>query len=355
MTTVTKRRAAIALPVAAVVAAAAVAMSQAQPGKAHAVPATATTKVFATGGALTDPDDIALLDGHVFIAYQNGVGSKGEPSPDGHRASTVVEYSKVGRKVGQWNLTGKVDGMAADSRGHRIVATVNEDGSSSLSTISPSLSRDAVRHYRYAPSPLPHGGGTDSIASVGGTLYVTASAPSADKVGKTYSKPALYRVDLSGSTAKATSALKDNATAKDARTGKAVTLNLSDPDSSFLMPTAAPRFAGDLQLDSQGDSQEVFLKDPGTTRQRATVLKLVTQVDDTAVATSRHGTLLVVDAKADRVIEISGAFHPGEVFASVPDDSTVLPGNLGRLDLTTGAVVPFQKGFQSPKGLLFVR
>ncbi len=83
------------------------------------------SRVFATGSklthwapagqeALTQPDDVTYLDGHVYVGFQNGVGAQGEPSPSGNVSGTVVEFSLDGRAVGQWDITGKCDGLTAD-------------------------------------------------------------------------------------------------------------------------------------------------------------------------------------------------------------------------------------------------
>ena len=327
--------------------------AQATPGS-HTGQQDLQVAVFAAGGVHTGPDDLTTLDGHVFVAYQNGVGSQGEASASGATRSTVVEYTRRGKQLASWQLTGKVDGMTADRGRHRIVATVNEDGNSSLYTIALDEDHSRVTHYAYASNPLPHGGGTDSIAVVGGQLIVTASAPAADANGTTYSRPALYRVTLSGSTASTTPIFADNAAATDAVTGKQTTLNLSDPDSSLVMPRVSPRFAGDLLLDSQGDSQLVFLAHPDTARQSATVLNLPTQVDDTAVVTSRRGTLLVTDAGSNQVKAVTGPFTVGEVIVAIPSDSTTQPGTLATLDLNTGAMTTLSTAFVNPKGLRFV-
>ena len=127
------------------------------------VPAGFSATVFATSttAAVTGPDDIAQLGDTLFVAYQNGVGSQGEPAPSGQTRSTVVAYDSRGTQIGSWNLTGKVDGLGADPTHHRVIATVNEDGDSSLYTITPGQRCDGdaqvqVRHYQYTPSPLPH-------------------------------------------------------------------------------------------------------------------------------------------------------------------------------------------------------
>jgi hypothetical protein len=317
------------------------------------MPAGYRSTVFAAGSKLSKPDDITTLAGRVFVAYQNGVGPNGEPSSTGQKASTVVEYTPKGAQVASWNLTGKIDGMTADPITRRIIATVNEDGNSGLSTIRPRGNGGIVTHYRYNPSPLPHGGGTDSPAIVNGGLYISASNPSPNADGKTYSRTALYKVCLMGHTATATPVFKDNSAATSASTGKQTTLNLSDPDSTERMPATAPRFAGDLLLDSQGDSEQIYLSNPGTIAQSATVLKLNTQVDDTAIATTRKGILYVTDNGSNRVIAITGRFHTGQVFTAVPKDSKPLAGTVGSLNLKTGTVTPFGKGFSSPQGLVF--
>src|SRR5664279_5846647 len=76
------------------------------------VPPAFTLKVFAgaPNHATSGPDDIASLDGHVFVSWQNGVGTRGEPAAKTHAVdSLVLEYSSRGRILGRWSLKGKVD------------------------------------------------------------------------------------------------------------------------------------------------------------------------------------------------------------------------------------------------------
>jgi hypothetical protein len=319
---------------------------------AAAVPGGYSATVFATAPAGTSgPDDITQLGGRIYVGFQNGIGAKGEPSPTGQTASTVIEYTPDSHEVTRWTLTGKVDGLKADPAAHTVLATVNEDANTSFYAITPATKQ--VRHYTYSPNPLPHGGGTDSITVRDGVIYVVASAPAAAADGKTYTGPALYRLTLTGTTAHATPVIADNATATDAVTGKPTTLNLSDPDSSELVPSSVHRFGGDFLLDSQGDSQLVFLDKIASGHPVATVLNLSTQVDDTAFATRPNGTLYVVDGAKNDILALHGPFRPGAAFTSVPNDSTTLAGTLGSLDLATGKVTAFGTGLGSPKGLLF--
>jgi hypothetical protein len=277
----------------------------------------------------------------------------GEPAPSGQTKGTVVEYDRHGRQLGSWNLTGKIDGLGADPTRDRIIATVNEDGNSSLYTITPGESDDhgAVRHYQY--DKLTHGGGTDSVIVRNGTIFITASAPAPNTDGTTFSQAALYRATLDDGTVNLTPVLWDNSTATDAMTGKQVTLNLSDPDSSEVVPHSVPRFGGDVLLDSQGDGELVLLSHPGQRNQHVTVLPLNTQVDDSTFASDTRGTLYVVDSATNRIVAITGKFHRGQAFTSVPSGSPT-PTALGSLDLRTGAVTAFGTGFGSPKGLLFI-
>lgn len=324
------------------------------------LPAGFHATVFAAApGKATGPDDITKLGDHLFVAYQNGVGSMGEPSPTGNTNSTVVEYTQQGHVVASWSVVGKVDGLGADPWRHRVIATVNEDGDSSLYTITPDRrghsDADDVKHYTYSQNPLPHGGGTDSVVVRDGVIFISASAPAADADGTTFSGPALYTAHLDQNTAALTPVLRDNSTATDAITGKVTTLNLSDPDSSEVVPRVVQRFGGDVLLDSQGDGELIFLHDPGHEHQQATVLSLSTQIDDSAFATgSRDTTLYVVDSGKNEILAITGPFQRGEMLASVPNDSTVDPGNLATVNTATGVVTPFGAGFTNPKGLLFV-
>jgi len=51
-------------------------------------------------------------------------------------------------------LRGKLDGMAGDPSTGTVIATANEDGNSSIYTVSPWSGRhDGVRHFIYSPAP----------------------------------------------------------------------------------------------------------------------------------------------------------------------------------------------------------
>jgi hypothetical protein len=313
---------------------------------------------------LIQPDDIVTLGGKLYVGFQNGVGSQGEPSGSGNLDSTIVEFTSAGSVVKQSDLTGKIDGMGADPATGRVFATVNEDSKSSLYVVS----GGTVTHYTYTPSPLPQLGGTDAVAVYKGKILISASAPGTS--GKApASAPAVFAVTLNAGakTAAATPFFADNATATGVNapnTGKTVILALTDPDSNEVVPSSSPKFAGDFMLNSQGDQELIF---SGASGQNLQVLKISNPVDDTAWATSASGSLYATDAGADTVDAITGSFTPGTAYTAVAPCNansapTVCPtppaypaNSLGTINLKTGAVGKVAlTGPITPKGLIFI-
>src|SRR5215471_8042651 len=158
---------------------------------------------------LSQPDDIVAVGGHVYVGFQNGVGSQGEPSGSGNLDGTLVEITPAGHLVQQWDVMGKIDGMGSDSATGRVFATVNEDSKSSLYV----LSGGTITHYTYKPSPLPHMGGTDAVSVFNGKILVSASAPGTSGTAPK-NAPAVYVVTL-------------NATAKTAAVAPFFAINAS--------------------------------------------------------------------------------------------------------------------------------
>ena len=312
--------------------------------------------------SLTQPDDIVTLGGNLYVGFQNGVGSQGEVSSSGNLDSTLAEFTPSGSVVKQWDVTGKIDGMGADSATGQVIVTVNEDSKSSLYTVS----GGTVTHYAYTPS-LPHLGGTDAVAVDQGKILISASAPGTS--GKApASAPAVFAVTLNAGakTAAVAPFFADNATATGVNApnaGKKVTLALTDPDSNGIVPTGSPEFAGDFMLNSQGDQELIF---SGASGQNLQVLKISSPVDDVAWATSASGTLYTTDSGADTVDAITGSFTPGTAYTAVtPCNANSAPTNcpapgypansLGTINLKTGAIGKVTViGPVAPKGLIFV-
>ena len=322
---------------------------------APTLPSGYTLHTFARGAGATNPDDVTRLGGRIFVAYQNATAADGSGG-----ASTVVAYRPNGSVAGEWTITGRVDGLAADPTRDRVIATVNEDANSTLYTIDLSRSREGqVHHYTYSPDPAKlSGGGTDAISVIDGQILLSASNPSPMTAGgSVFGDPAVFIASIPrhGSVAKLTPGFADNATATDAVSGQPVTLNLSDPDSNAAVPRTSPRFGGDFVLDSQGDSELIFdrLASSKLTRLSLSSSAGAPQVDDIRWADRANGTLVVVDQKAATVYAITGPFRRGTVFAAIPSGGP-LAGVLGTINLFTGKVDPFGTGFVSPKGLLYL-
>jgi hypothetical protein len=343
--------------------------SSATPSASPSAPVgTLTVKQIVLGSTqhLSQPDDIVTLGGNIWVGWQNGVGSMGEPAPSGNLNSALAEFTPSGHLVNKWVLKGKIDGMGADAAANQVIVTVNEDGNSSLYTVS---SGGTVTHYTYSPSPLPHLGGTDAVSVYQGKILISASAPGAGgKAPK--NAPAVFVVTLSGGTATAAPFFAINATATAANgssSGSKVTLALTDPDSNEIAPSSSAAFAGDFMLNSQGDLQLIFSDASGTNLK---VLKVSQSVDDSAWATSAKGTLYVTDSSANTVDALTGTFKPGTMYTAVtpcnansapavcpPPSPTPFGANyLGTIDLTSGTVskVTTVIGPVIPKGMIFV-
>ena len=342
-----------------------------------------TARVFASGShlqhptpkrmeALSDPDDITSLDGDIFVGFQNGVGSTGAASKTGNLDSTVVEFDMRGGVVRQWDIRGKCDGLSAAASMGKIVATVNEDGNSSVYLIDPASAQPI--HYSYNES-LPHNGGTDAPFDYKGEILISASAPgSTGKPAPQAAYPALYRTGFDAKTHVATvhPLFSDEATATVANTnmaahGTSARLALTDPDSNLGVPTFAARFGGDFMLDSQGDKEEIYVDGAGAAGQTLAVLHLSESVDDTAWAPGPSGALYTADQETDSIYRLTGPFQRGEAFVAVtPCDAGNAPSTcpapgfpdnyLGRLDLETGAIarVAVAGPVVAPHSLLFV-
>jgi hypothetical protein len=320
---------------------------------------------------LSSPDDITTFDGDLFTTFQNGVGPQGQASPDGNRDSTIVEFTQGGQLLRQWDLRGKCDGLTANPSTGQVMATINEDANSSLDSIDFWTGR--VTDYRYSKQPLPHHGGTDAISFYRGQMLISASAPgTTGAAAPNPAYPALYSVSLDpdNRVAYVHALFYDEAGATAANgphAGKTIRLGLTDPDSNEDVPWSAPRFAGDFMLTSQGDKEQIYVYGAGTWYQHLSVLHLSQSVDDTAWATSWHGTFFAVSTGTDAVEAVSGTFWPGTAFVAVtPCDANGSPATcpgpgypanyLGQLNMYTGQItaVSLHGPSLEPQGMIFI-
>ncbi len=169
------------IAVASLIPAAAALGAQAAKPPAPTVPRGFTiSKLAALPKSATSCDDLARLDGHLFVACQNMTQSTG-----GGGNSTILEYADDGALLSTWSMPDKADGLTGDPLHHRLIVTLDEDAHSHLATITPAAAPgQQVVNYHYsvdpaAPTgtgPLHTGGGTDSVSvDSAGHIYIAAS------------------------------------------------------------------------------------------------------------------------------------------------------------------------------------
>ncbi|GAC1343578.1 MAG: hypothetical protein NVSMB18_19640 [Acetobacteraceae bacterium] len=299
--------------------------------------------LFAAGPAGTSgADPIEVIGRDVYVAYSNGTSKTGS---DG-LSSTVVRYSSTGAMLSSTSVQGHTDGLRFNPATNQIWSIQNEDGNTNLVLLAPGT----LAHQSGAiPMNAVNGGGFDDAVFVGGKAYVSASNPA----NGTNTDPALVTATLAGSTVGFTQVLNGSATATSANDGTTQTLNLQDPDS--LSQTADGR----IVLTSQADGQLIFVSNPGTAGQSATVLNLTNAiVDDTAFGGTATSTLLVADKSTDAVYAVTGTFAPGFGY-SAAQDATGANGFIGAfnanaLSANGGVLSPIVTGLGNPAGEAFL-
>jgi hypothetical protein len=313
-----------------------------------ALPAAAQTarspyqlSVFATAPAGSSlPDSIAVMRGHIFVGYGNGVAPNGS---DG-KSSTIVDYSLDGKIQYTYTVKGHNDGLRVDPRTRKLWAMQNQDANPNLVVIDPET--HAAKPYSFGPTP--HGGGFDDIVFTGCKAYFSASNPASNP----NTGPAIVSATLDGNDLDVKPALLGTAMGIDIPTDKTMKLNLLDPDSMTVDPQ------GNIVLNSQSDNELIYVSNPGP-KQRVLVLPLSyttstgtarIDVDDTAFVTSTQGFILFADEKLNKVFALKkNGFVPGQAYTSVSGAAFV-----GTIDLLTGLISPVVTGITAPGGMAFV-
>lgn len=318
----------------------------------------------------TNPDDITQLDDLVYVGFQNNAGKDGAPAGS---FSTIAAYqATTGALVSTYRVTGRCDGLTADPKHHRLLASVNEDNNSSLFVIRPG--QPTPQHYTYRTNPAETGsdgtnGGTDAISvAPDGTVYVAHSNPDTSLPAPN-NTAAVYTMTLAGDTATLTRLFGVNDTAQVINPAPgaptSAPLALTDPDSNRYLPGRGGTLVQDAQADSKlvlathlhaakPTLRQLLLSNaaPTSTGQAATP-----QLDDLA-RVEGPGRLLVVDQTGDAIYSLdTTTVRPGTVFVSQPAPGAGdLPNDpaLGVVNLTTGVVTHLPARFVSPKGLLFI-
>jgi sugar lactone lactonase YvrE len=289
--------------------------------------------IFATEPSnASQPDSIAVDGQHIFVGYGNGVAKDGS---DG-KSSTIVEYTAAGSVVQTFSVPGHNDGLKVDPQTHLVWALQNEDGNPNLVVIDPAKGTQT----QYTFGPVANGGGFDDITFVGGKVFLSESNPSKDP----NTDPAVVEATLNNATHTVTvhTVLLGNAAATNLVTHQQVRLNLQDPDSM----TADAN--GNLVLTSQADNEIITIHHPGTANQFVTVLPLQLSVDDTLfLQAGGSGVVLMTDQGSGVIYEISGpALGSSSALSAALD-----VGEVGRLNVQTGAFTPIVSGLSNPRGL----
>jgi hypothetical protein len=324
--------------------------------------------VFAQAQGSLRPDDILQSGSTVFIVYQDN-----NNLPDGTLApgvaaaqSEVIEFDLNGNILQTFDVPGHPDGLVAYDA-NTVWVSSNEDANPIISVID--TTTNAVKSLTSDVATLPHGGGLDDMKLINGVVYASASNPtttltptpnlapySTDSSGATAeygvnTGPALYAITLNsdGATFHATPALMSSTAANLLPGNTPVTLNMTDADSSAVDPN------GDLVIDSQQDSELVFVKDVGTGSQTVDVLPLTLYgnpwpVDDTRWSPASGNSFMLLSDNAQQIvyrIDAAGGFARNQAYSA--GQGTMLETNT-----TTGVMVPVFVGMKTPHGIAFV-
>jgi hypothetical protein len=280
------------------------------------------------------PDSIAVWNNRVFIGFGNNA------TPDGTKGfSTIVEYSMDGKVLRKMKVKGHNDGLKVDPKHNLLWALQNEDANPYLLIIDPKN----WHSKKYTFEKPAHGGGYDDMSFIGDDVFISASNPS----NNPNTKQAIVKATLKDHTVDVTPVLLGDAMATDITTGDPVQLNLQDPDSMISDPE------GDLILDSQADAELIFVHNPGRDDQGVFHLALTAdgssaQIDDTVLASSSQGVILVSDRDGETIYAVTAPFFgPSEAYSAGPTF-------VGRLDTHTGVLTPVVKNMVSPHGMTFI-
>ena len=330
----------------------------------------------ASPGCYTKPDSIVQLGtgsaSSMLVAYGDNVQPNGTVSSTNSATGTtqIVQYDMNGNAQKTYTVPGHNDGMLAyDS--HTIWAMSNEDANPTLVVIDVTSGKMTTYTADAAPA---HGGGLDDLQLINGQVFVSGSNPTLDASTNLYDGPAIYTLALNstGSTFHLTPVLMGNARAQvinpsaagvtvDA-SGTAMLGNPLVPNGSTNNPgglqdpdSMATDSAGNLVLDSQADSELVFVSNPGAANQSVKELFLTLYsnpwpVDDTRWAPASSQFMLVTDTGSGLIYKITSAsgFKAGSMYSN--GQGTVLQD-----DPTTGDMTPIMTGMTSPHGMLFVQ
>jgi hypothetical protein len=305
----------------------------------------------------------------VFVLYQDtnvnpdGTFANGETSSK----AEVIEYDEKGNVLQTFPMPGHPDGLAAFNS-NTVWVSSNEDANPVITVID--TTTNTLQSYISDVATLPHGGGLDDMKVINGVVYASASAPattfspspnlapySTDASGATAfygvnTGPALYSIALNsdGKTFHSTPVLMSSTPTTLIVGNTPATLNMTDADSSMIDP------AGDLVIDSQQDSELVFIHNLGTSKQTTSVLNVTLYgnpwpLDDTRWSPASGSSFMLVSDTPQQLVYMITApngFPASTAYSA--GQGTVLQTNT-----TTGDMTPIYVGMNNPHGLIFVQ
>ena len=300
------------------------------------------------------PDSIVVFGSSVYIGYQQAGDVKDGSNPS--LTNQIVQYDFNGNLQKTFTVPGHNDGLMPRKDTNELWAMSNEDGNPELTIIN--LATGAQKSYTATVNPPVHGGGFDDMRLINGVVYVSASNPTTPGVAPTVVSLTL---NPNGTTFDVAPVLAGNAMALDITPSiggspnptynTMIQLSLTDPDSEETDPS------GNLVLDSQADGKLVFIDNPGTAQQTASVLLLtlyndkdgpVTPVDDSRYVPPAGplGTtfMLFTDSNNTTFRVDSPLFKPGDIYSCVQ-------GQVLKLDPKTGHLTPIVVGVGDPNAL----
>jgi hypothetical protein len=313
------------------------------PASVQPTQTTYTIAVFAQAPGKLRPDDLLQMGGSIFAVYQdNNNNPDGTNVPGSTPQSEVIEYDTKGNVLQTFNVPGHPDGLLAFNA-TTVWVSSNEDADPLITVIDTStntLKTPSASNPTLTLSPNPNLS-PYSTDSSGATLAFGVNTG-----------PALFAITLNadGTTFHAAPALMSSTAATLLPGNTPVTLNMTDPDSSAIAPN------GELVIDSQQDSELVFVSGIGTNAQTVSALPLTLYgnpwpVDDTRWSPpSGTSFMLLSDNPAGLIYRIDspGGFPPSQAYSA--GQGTVLQTNT-----TTGVMTPIYVGMNNPHGMIFVQ
>lgn len=293
--------------------------------------------VFAQGTAsYFQPDSIAVVGTHVFVAFKNNTSSTGV----GTLPSTLVEYTMSGSVVRKIAVINQIDGLRYDAATGMLIALSDNDAKPRVTLINPNTGVAGTSMKLVSV----HGGGYDDLAIENGKIYLSASTPSLTNGINTH--PSVVQLTLTPRGPVVKPILMADAQGMNVITGQMTKMNIWDPEGMNVAPN------GDVVQLSENGATLTFIHNIGTAKQTASILPESDQIDDLLFIPQARGTMFVVSDTQNVVYRVTSTFKVGTVYVAAGHGAPV-SGFVGTMDLTTGYITPVIAGVDGATGFAF--